>query len=56
MSEKNREELANVEDVEIDALTDEDLEDVAGGLARDADDDCTCAISSSNCSNGSAVY
>ena len=55
MSEKNRDELANVEDVEIDALTDEDLEDVAGGLREASDDDCTCAISSSNCSNSAAL-
>ena len=41
MTDKN---LADVENVEIDALSDEDLEDVAGG-------GCTCSISSSGCSN-----
>ena len=42
----DHDEMANIDDVEIDALTDDDLEDVAGGLAG-----CTCGGDSSNCSN-----
>lgn len=48
MSENNAEKLrkmAEIADVDVEALSDEDLEDVAGG-------GCTCGISSSDCSNG----
>lgn len=45
MSDKNHDELAQIEDVDIEALTDDDLEDVAGG-------GCTCVAGSSGCSNG----
>lgn len=42
MSEKD---LANVDDLEIDALSDEDLEDVAGGA------DCSCTYTTGSCSS-----
>ena len=32
MAERNNKDLAQIDDVEVDELTDEDLEDAAGGL------------------------
>lgn len=43
MSEK-KENLAQVDDLEVDPLTDEDLESVAGGAA-----DCSCTYTTGDC-------
>ena len=40
-----------IQDLEIEALSDDDLEDVAGGLA---DDSCSSCCSCANCSNSAA--
>jgi len=50
MEEKEKEELAELDNIEISPLTDEDLESVAGGA-----DGCTGCDHDSNCSGFDAV-
>ena len=49
MSEKD---LVEIDDLEVDALSDEDLESVAGGLAAGS---CSCCQSDSGCTGGAAI-
>jgi tRNA(Phe) wybutosine-synthesizing methylase Tyw3 len=50
MSDEKKENLADIEDLDVEPLTDEDLESVAGGL-----DDCSCTYTGSSCTGGIAV-
>lgn len=50
MDNKKNDELINLDEIEIDPLTDEELESVAGGL-RAIDDSSNSCCSCSSCSN-----
>ena len=44
MSEKEKDQLADVEDLDVEPLTDDDLDSVAGGLQ-----DCSCTYTTGSC-------
>ena len=46
MSDKKKENLADIDDLDVEPLTDDDLESVAGGLQ-----DCSCTYTTGDCTS-----
>ena len=55
MSEKKTDDLASIDNVEIQSLTDDDLDSVAGGLAAATDVySCSCSCCAAGATNQTA--
>lgn len=55
MSEQEKNELVDLQGMEISPLSDDDLDSVAGGVRAIAEGSCSCCETVSGCTSGSAL-